>query len=103
MALGTAAIAAAAWRDYGQVIVCDTYQEMARQADEIASEHVQVMTRDPQYSLEHMRNLAQAPLRVDCSSSEMPCPLPGWWSSAATALMWPVSSSVARRTLCGVG
>ena len=54
--LPTAAIAGAAWRDYGQAIVCDTYEEMVAEADRIASEHVQVMTRDPEYFLEHMTN-----------------------------------------------
>lgn len=54
--LSTAKIAAAAWNDYGQVIVCDSLDEMVKVADEIASEHVQVMTRDPDYFLEHMTN-----------------------------------------------
>jgi len=54
--LPTAAVAGVAWRDYGQVIVCDTYDEMVAEADRIASEHVQVMTRDPDYFLEHMTN-----------------------------------------------
>jgi sulfopropanediol 3-dehydrogenase len=54
--LPTGEIAGQAWRDYGQIIVCDTYEEMVQQADEIASEHVQVMTRDPDYFLRNMRN-----------------------------------------------
>lgn len=54
--LPTASIAGAAWKDYGQVIVCDDDEEMIRLADEIASEHVQVMTRDPDYFLERMTN-----------------------------------------------
>ena len=54
--LPTAGIAGLAWRDYGQVIVCDEYEEMLAKADEIGSEHVQVMTRDPQYFLDNMRN-----------------------------------------------
>ena len=54
--LSTADIAGQAWRDYGQVIVCDSYQEMVEKADEIASEHVQVMTKDPQYFLDRMTN-----------------------------------------------
>jgi sulfopropanediol 3-dehydrogenase len=54
--LPTAEVAGAAWRDYGQVIVCDSYEEMIEVADEIASEHVQVMTRDPNYFLEKMTN-----------------------------------------------
>jgi sulfopropanediol 3-dehydrogenase len=54
--LPTAAIAGQAWRDYGQVIVCDTYEEMVEEADRIASEHVQVMTKDPDYFLSNMTN-----------------------------------------------
>ena len=54
--LPTANTAGVSWRDYGQVIVCDTYEEMVEEADRIASEHVQVMTRDPDYFLKHMRN-----------------------------------------------
>jgi len=54
--LSTAAIAGQAWKDYGQVIVCDTYDEMVQEADRIASEHVQVMTKDPDYFLRNMTN-----------------------------------------------
>ncbi len=54
--LPTAEVAGAAWRDYGQVIVCDTYDEMVEVADDIASEHVQVMTKDPNYFLDNMTN-----------------------------------------------
>jgi len=54
--LPTAATAAQAWRDYGEVIVCDGLEEMVREADRIASEHVQVMTRDDDYFLRHMTN-----------------------------------------------
>jgi len=54
--LPTADIAGKAWSDYGQVIVCDDAEEMVRIADEIASEHVQVMTRDPDYFLQNMSN-----------------------------------------------
>ncbi len=54
--LPTGEVAGAAWRDYGQVMVCDTYEEMVAKADEIASEHVQVMTRDPNYFLNNMTN-----------------------------------------------
>jgi sulfopropanediol 3-dehydrogenase len=54
--LPTAAIAGQAWKDYGQIIVCDTYDEMVQEADRIASEHVQVMTRDPDYFLQRMTN-----------------------------------------------
>lgn len=54
--LPTADIARKAWADYGEVIVCDSYEEMVREADRIASEHVQVMTRDPDYFLRNMTN-----------------------------------------------
>jgi sulfopropanediol 3-dehydrogenase len=54
--LPTAAIARKAWEDYGEVIVCDSEEEMVREADRIASEHVQVMTRDPDYFLANMTN-----------------------------------------------
>jgi sulfopropanediol 3-dehydrogenase len=54
--LPTAAIAAKAWEDYGEVIVCDSEDEMVAEADRIASEHVQVMTRDPDYFLHNMTN-----------------------------------------------
>lgn len=54
--LTTADVAAQAWRDYGQIILCDTDEEMLAEADRIASEHVQVMTRDPDYFLDNMTN-----------------------------------------------
>ena len=54
--LETAEIAGAAWKDYGQIILCDTEDELVEEADRIASEHVQVMTRDPNYFLENMTN-----------------------------------------------
>jgi sulfopropanediol 3-dehydrogenase len=54
--LETAAIAGEAWKTYGQVIVCDSYEEMVVEADRIAAEHVQVMTREPQYFLDRLTN-----------------------------------------------
>src|SRR5437016_9813752 len=45
-----------AWEDFGQVIVCEDEAEMAREADRVASEHVQVMTKDPDYFLANMKN-----------------------------------------------
>ena len=54
--LPTAEFAAVSWRDYGEVIVCENDEEMVREADRIASEHVQVMTSDPDYFLDKMRN-----------------------------------------------
>jgi sulfopropanediol 3-dehydrogenase len=54
--LPTADAAGKAWADFGEVIVCDSPDEMVREADRIASEHVQVMTRDPDYFLNNMKN-----------------------------------------------
>jgi sulfopropanediol 3-dehydrogenase len=54
--LPTGAIAGQAWRDYGEVIVCDDLDEMVREADRIASEHVQVMTRNDDLFLRNMTN-----------------------------------------------
>lgn len=54
--LPTAEFASVSWRDFGEVIVCDSDEEMVREADRIASEHVQVMTRDPDYFLKNMKN-----------------------------------------------
>jgi sulfopropanediol 3-dehydrogenase len=54
--LPTAAVAGKAWADYGQVIVCKDQAEMVKEADRIASEHVQVMTKDPEYFLKNMTN-----------------------------------------------
>lgn len=52
--LPTADTAGKSWEDYGEVILCDTYDEMLRVADEIASEHVQVMTDRDDWFLENM-------------------------------------------------
>jgi len=54
--LPTADIARRAWENFGEVIVAQDDAEMVRIADEIASEHVQVMTRDPDYFLANMTN-----------------------------------------------
>ncbi len=54
--LPTADIAGQAWRDHGEVILCADEAELVREADRIACEHVQVMTRDPEYFLKHMTN-----------------------------------------------
>jgi len=54
--LPTADIARRAWESFGEVIVAEDDAEMVRIADDIASEHVQVMTRDPDYFLKHMTN-----------------------------------------------
>jgi len=54
--LDTAPIASVSWRDYGQIILCETDEEMAQEADRVCSEHVQVMTRDPDWFLERLVN-----------------------------------------------
>ena len=54
--LPTAEVARQAWADYGQIILCDTREEMAQVADELAYEHVQVMTRHDDWFLANMRN-----------------------------------------------
>ena len=54
--LPTAEHARTAWETYGEVIVADSYEEMVQIADDIASEHVQVMTKDPDYFLDNMSN-----------------------------------------------
>lgn len=50
----TADTARTSWEEFGEVIVCDTYDEMLSVADDIASEHVQVMTDRDDWFLEHM-------------------------------------------------
>ncbi len=52
--LPTADTARTSWEDYGEVILCDTYEEMLTVADDIASEHVQVMTDRDDWFLENM-------------------------------------------------
>ncbi|NYT36745.1 histidinol dehydrogenase [Allopusillimonas soli] len=54
--LPTAEIARVSWRDYGKVIVCDTLDEAIQIADELAFEHVQVLTENPDIFLERMTN-----------------------------------------------
>lgn len=54
--LPTAETARVSWEDYGEVIVCDTYEEMLEVANDIASEHVQVMTCQDDWFLEHMHS-----------------------------------------------
>jgi sulfopropanediol 3-dehydrogenase len=54
--LPTADVAGAAWHDHGQVILCDTAEEMVAEADRIASEHVQVLTREPRWFLQRLTN-----------------------------------------------
>ena len=54
--LPTADTARASWENYGEVIVCNTYEEMLATANDIASEHVQVMTDRDDWFLEHMHS-----------------------------------------------
>ncbi len=54
--LPTAEVAGKAWEDFGEIILCDTIEEMLAEGDRVASEHVQVMTRDPDYFLANMKN-----------------------------------------------
>ncbi|RED13150.1 histidinol dehydrogenase [Pontivivens insulae] len=54
--LPTADTAQVSWEDYGEVILCDTYDEMLEVANDIASEHVQVMTDRDDWFLEHMHS-----------------------------------------------
>ena len=54
--LPTADAAGQAWKDYGEVIICDNEAEMIAEADRVASEHVQVMTQDPDVFLNGMKN-----------------------------------------------
>jgi sulfopropanediol 3-dehydrogenase len=54
--LETRDVAAVSWRDYGEIILCDTDEEMLQESERLCSEHVQVMTRDPDWFLERMTN-----------------------------------------------
>ena len=54
--LPTAETAAKSWQDYGEIILCDTYDEMLEVANDLASEHVQVMTDRDDWFLENMHS-----------------------------------------------
>ncbi|SFB28141.1 sulfopropanediol 3-dehydrogenase [Rhizobium sp. NFR07] len=54
--LPTTETASTSWRDYGEVILCDTYEEILDVANDIASEHVQVMTDRDDWFLENMHS-----------------------------------------------
>jgi sulfopropanediol 3-dehydrogenase len=54
--LPTADIARSAWRDYGQIILVRDLDEAVREADHLAYEHVEVLTKQPRYFLERLRN-----------------------------------------------
>ncbi len=52
----TADVAGAAWRDFGTVILCEDDEEMRRVADEIAPEHLEVQTTDPEWFVDRLTN-----------------------------------------------
>ena len=54
--LSTADLAGKSWENYGEIILVDTYEEMVQVADDIASEHVQINTKDPEYFKDNMTN-----------------------------------------------
>ncbi|MDO9603159.1 histidinol dehydrogenase [Hydrogenophaga sp.] len=54
--LDTAPIASVSWRDYGEIILCDTDEEMLAESERLCSEHVQVMTKNPDWFLQRMTN-----------------------------------------------
>jgi len=54
--LPTADVAAESWSSFGEIIVCDGKDEMVDEANRLAFEHVQVMTRDPEYFLDKLTN-----------------------------------------------
>ncbi len=54
--LPTADVARESWRDYGEIILCNTVDEMVAEANRLAFEHVQVMTKDAEYFLENLTN-----------------------------------------------
>ena len=54
--LPTADVAGAAWRDYGEIILVDSIAEAVTEADRLAAEHVEVLTENPRYFLDHMTN-----------------------------------------------
>jgi sulfopropanediol 3-dehydrogenase len=54
--LPTADVAGVAWRDYGEIILVDSLDEAVKEADRVAAEHVEVLTREPRYFLQHMKN-----------------------------------------------
>ncbi|MDX1524143.1 MAG: histidinol dehydrogenase [Anaerolineae bacterium] len=54
--LPTADVAGKAWADYGQIILVDDIEEAVVEADRLASEHVEILTENPRYFLEHMTN-----------------------------------------------
>jgi sulfopropanediol 3-dehydrogenase len=54
--LPTADVAGVAWRDYGEIILVDSRDEAVREADRVAAEHVEILTHEPRWFLDRMRN-----------------------------------------------
>ncbi len=54
--LPTADVASVAWAEYGQIILCDSRDEMLAEADRLAYEHVEILTEEPRWFLENMTN-----------------------------------------------
>ena len=54
--LPTSETASASWKDYGDIVLCDSHEEMLSVANEMAYEHVQVMTDRDDWYLEHMHS-----------------------------------------------
>ena len=52
----TKEVAGEAWRNLGEVILCESDEEMVKVSDEVATEHLEVQTRDPDWFLEHLTN-----------------------------------------------
>ncbi len=65
--LPTPQVAAAAWRDYGEVILCQDREEMARVSDDYAAEHVQVIAEDLNWYLERLENYGSLFLGEECT------------------------------------
>lgn len=54
--LPTADVAGVAWRDYGEIILVDSIDEAVKEGDRVAAEHVEILTKEPRYFLQHMKN-----------------------------------------------
>jgi len=54
--LPTADVAGKAWADYGQIILVDSLEEAVIETDRVACEHVEVLTENPRYFLDHLTN-----------------------------------------------
>lgn len=54
--LPTADVASVAWEEYGQIILCDSREEMLSEADRLAYEHVEILTEEPRWFLDNMTN-----------------------------------------------